>query len=126
VQVSNSLQQEKEADLRATTWVLSGIEQNDLRMQKRALGVAIALLYIQSLDVSPSHGLSRLHPPAHERLIYCLNRDEFRQQEALEAFVLVILQLLFHEQGITADIHGTSFRTILRDFLFDIARNGSA
>ena len=40
--------------------------------------------------------------------------------------MLVVLQVLFLDRGIKADIHGKSFGTILSDFLFEIARSGNA
>jgi len=122
--VSWTQQQEKDADRYATDWVLSGLEPNDLRLRKRALGVAIALLCLQSLEVGSIRSEHGSHPPAHTRLGYCLGCYEIGQQENIEAFVVVILQLLFHEEGITANIHGESFRAILGDFLFNIDRNG--
>lgn len=122
--VSLSQQQEKDADLHATDWVLSGLERNDPRLQKRALGVAIALLCLQSLEVRSIRSEQGSHPPVHARLGYCLGRHDTGQQEGIEAFTVVILQFLFHEEGIAANIHGESFRAILSDFLFTIDRNG--
>ena len=122
--VSWSQQQEKDADLHATDWMLSGLGRNDLRLQKRALGVAIALLCLQSLEVGSIRSDYGSHPPAHARLGYCLERYEIGQQEGIEAFVVVILQFLFHEQGLTANIYGESFGAIFGDFLFNIDRSG--
>lgn len=123
VKVGYSQQQEKDADLHATAWVLSGLERNDLRLEKRALGVAIALLHIQSLDTKSISLQFDPHPPAHTRLCYCLERYEVGLREAVEAFSVVILQLLFHEQGPKANIDGESFTAILGDLLHKIARS---
>lgn len=124
--VGYSQQQEKDADLHATEWLLSGLERNDLRLEKRALGVAIALLHIQSLDTKSINSQYGTHPPAHTRLCYCLERYEVGLREAIEAFAVVILQLLFHEQGLKVDIYGKSFEAILADFLHKIARSGNS
>jgi hypothetical protein len=120
LEVGYSQQQEKDADLHATDWILSNLTPSDLRLQKRALGVAIALLHIQSLE---DRSAFSKHPDAHGRLCYCLDRYEIGQQEAIEAFTVVILQLLFHEQGLTADIDGESFKVILGDFILKISRS---
>ena len=123
--VSWSQQQEKDADLYATDWIFSGLGQNDLRLRKRALGLAIAILCLQSLKIRSIRSEHGSHPPAHARLGYCLERYDFGQQEFIEAFAVVVLQLLFHGEGIKANIHGESFRAILGDFLFTIDRNGA-
>lgn len=120
IPVGFSKQQEKEADLYATQWILSGLDWNDLRLHKRALGVAIALLHIQSLDGTSPCGP---HPRAYERLCYCLERYKVGRHEAIEAFTVIVLQLLFLEQELTPDIHGESFSSILSDFLLTISRS---
>lgn len=113
--------EEKQADLKASEWVLDGLECNDPKLKKRGLGVVTAILTLQSLEVNRVNN-PNTHPSAHQRLHSCLSPYKIGCEEAIEAFAVVVLQVLFSDQGISPDIEGTSFSEILSQFLFDIAR----
>ncbi len=121
-----SEQEEKDADRHATDWLLSGLEVNCPMMKKRALGIAVGVLCLQSLEVSSKSCLRNTHPNAHDRIFDCLSKYEVGAEEVVEAFVTVVMQYLFNDKGIIADINGDSFTSILGDFLFDVSRNKSS
>lgn len=122
VSTVTSIEEEKAADLYATDWVLKGISRTDARMPKRLLGVVIALLTLQSLEIDllPDH--PRTHPSPYERIDY--NLAEFRgtNQDVPFAFAAVVLQYLFAETSISAEVDGESFPDILDGMLVQIAR----
>lgn len=118
---SFSIQQEQEADRYATDWLLEGLNRQDPKLKKRALGLSVAVLCLQSLEVS-SGCLSNTHPGAHDRIYANTSRHQCGDDEVIEATCTVILQYLFHDTSITAKVDGTTFSEILGDFLFDVAR----
>lgn len=117
-----SISQEREADRFATDWLLDGLERNDPRLKKRALGLTIAVLCLQSLEAQ-SDCLSNTHPGAHERIHENTSRHPCGDEEIVEATCSVVLQYLFHDTNITAKVDGATFSEILSDMLFDVARS---
>ena len=120
-----SISEEENADKKATEWILGGIQQDDPRLKKRGFGVATAILTLQSLEVNSKVNDKETHPRAFQRLYNCLFQYEIGFEESIEAFVIVILQVLFKDKGIYPDIEGASFRDILSQFLIDISRGCS-
>jgi Peptidase U49 len=117
--LSLSLEQERDADRTATRWILDGLERNDPKLLKRALGVATGILTLQSLEVVGLANNKRTHPPAHERLHSCLSNYEVGSDEKVQAFCVAALQVLFDHVGIATNIEGGSFQEILSDLLVD-------
>lgn len=118
-----SEQEEKDADRHATDWLLSDLEENCPMLKKRALGIAVGVLCLQSLEVNTKSCLRNTHPNAHDRIFDCLSKYKVGTEEVVEAFSTVLLQYLFHNEGIKANIDGKSFSSILGDLLFDISRS---
>jgi hypothetical protein len=117
-----AIKQEKAADLEATRWVLDDLKSDDLRLTKRALGVATGVLALQSLEVESKIEGLKTHPPAQERVHYCLTRYELDNEQLVLAYTAVGLQVLFSGRGISPNIDGTSPAEILSGLLVDISR----
>lgn len=126
VNTTFSQQEERQADAFATSWLLDGLEENDPRLKKRAMGIAVAVLCLQSLEVDAVPCLSNTHPSAHDRIFENTAKYRVGNEEVIEAICTVILQYLFHESGITANINGSTFSEILGDLLYDISRSKSS
>ena len=122
-----SRQKEKEADLRATEWVVTLVPTDEER-QKRSLGIAAALLSMQFLDRPDEivDGYVRSHPISVERLDYCLTRANALDDGAVCAFATVALQFHLGQFGITAPLDGTSIRDVLSGFMVAFARSSRA
>ncbi|MDA3821683.1 MAG: phage exclusion protein Lit family protein [Bacteroidales bacterium] len=118
-----SEQEEKDADRHATDWLLSGLEENVPMMKKRAVGIAVGVLCLQSLEVNTNSCLRNTHPNAHDRIFDCLSEYKVGNEEVVEAFAIVVMQYLFHEKGIMANIDVDSFESILGELLFDVSRS---
>lgn len=116
-----SIQQEQEADRYATNWLLDGLDRHDPKLKKRAMGLTIAVLCLQSLEVQSC--LSNTHPGAHERIYANTTPYQYGDDEVIEATCTVVLQYLFHGAGITANVDGATFSDILGDLLVDVARS---
>ena len=93
-------------------------------VKKRALGIAVGVLCLQSLEVSKKSCLKNTHPNAHDRIFFCLSKYQVGTEELIEAFSITVLQYLFHDDGnITIDVDENSFSAIWGDLLFDISRS---
>lgn len=118
-----AVREEQEADDYATDWLLSALGPNDQQHQKRALGVAVAILCIQSTEIHTNACPANTHPDAHERIFACLSKVDIDLSEPVNAYASVVLQFLFHDQNIKTDVDGESFGAILDDLLVSIARS---
>lgn len=121
IQAEKDVQQEKDADNRATDWIFinSAIE---LETKKRQFGLVTALMAIQYLDAptGPDTYVAS-HPPTIERLNYSLDRANIHDDGAVCAFVTTALQFHLGQYGIEAPLDGDSFRDILSGFLVAFA-----
>jgi len=120
-----SEQEEQEADRFATEWLLDGLPKNDPKLKKRALGLTVAVLCLQSLEVGTTSCLRNTHPAAHDRIFNSTSIYQVGDDEVVQATCTVVLQYLFHDTGITANIDGETFSDILGDILIDISRSKS-
>ena len=120
-------QEERAADQHATNWLLEGLQPGAPELKKRVLGITVALLCLQSLEVNDHVCLRNTHPSAHDRIFSNLNNYQASNHEIVAAFSSVVLQYLFHDTGISANLDGHSFAKILGDLLYEISRfrNGS-
>ena len=125
VNTSCSEMEEREADEFATRWLLDGLEENDPRLKKRALGIAVAVLCLQSLEVGTVTCLRNTHPAAYDRIFKNITSYKCGNEEVIEAVCIVVLQYLFHEEGVVANVNGSTFSEILNDLLYDISRTKS-
>lgn len=117
-----SEQEERDADRYATEWLLGGLPQSDPKLKKRALGLAVAVLCLQSLEVDAVSCLRNTHPAAHDRIFENTAMYQVGNDQVVEALCTVVLQYLLHETGIAANVDGETFSDILGDLLYDISR----
>lgn len=82
---------EQEADMAAAHWMLDGMNQEDERFVKRALGVALASSWLASLAVYVPQD-KRDHPPSVDRLYKVINRYVPDPNHVVWAFVSTILR----------------------------------
>lgn len=114
---SSDVQLEKDADNRATEWIISQ-SFIELETQKRHLGMITALLAIQYLDrPNGTDTYVDSHPPAVERIHYSLDRAGISDDGVVCAFTATALQFHLAQFGIQAPLDGKSFRDILSGFL---------
>ena len=111
-----SVQQEKECDLSATNWITSKCS-SPREIQKRHLGLIVALMAMQYLD-EPEGTDSYVgsHPPTVERLDYCLDAAGATDDSVVCAFASVALQLQLDQLEIAHELDGASIRDILASF----------
>jgi len=126
INTSFSEQEEQAADKFATEWLLDGLPKSDPKLKKRALGLTVAVLCLQSLEVDTVSCLRNTHPAAHDRIFKSTSIYQVGDDEVVEATCTVVLQYLFHGNGISANVDGSTFSEILGDLLFDISRAKSS
>lgn len=126
INTSFSEQEEQAADKFATEWLLGDLSKCDPKLKKRALGLTVAVLCLQSLEVDTSSCLRNTHPAAHDRIFNSTSTYPVGDDEVVEATCTVVLQYLFHHNEISANVEGSTFSEILGDFLFDISRAKSS
>lgn len=117
-----SEQEERDADKYATEWLLDGLPQSDPKLKKRALGLTVAVLCLQSLEIDNVSCLRNTHPAAHDRIFKNISTYLVGSDQVIEAMCTVVLQCLFHQTGIAANVDGETFSDILGDLLYDITR----
>lgn len=126
INTSFSVQEEQEADKFATEWLLGGLQKSDPKLKKRALGLAVAVLCLQSLEVDTDSCLRNTHPAAHDRIFKSTSIYQVGDDEIVEATCTIVLQYLFNESGVSANVDGSTFSEIFGDLLFDISRAKSS
>lgn len=127
VTTSLSHQEEEDADRFATNWLLEGIGQDQAVRRKRSFGIAVAVLCLQSIEDNSAYCLRNTHPSAHDRIFSNLSAYKNEVDELIEAACCVVLQFLFKDTTVSANVDGNTFSEILNDMLVDITRtkNGS-
>ena len=88
---ARSRDEEKEADLAATSWIFSP-DCSDAEREKRALGLCIAILVITSIDLDAGIFDDSTHPKIFHRFDYCLEAVGLDDDVAY-AFSVVMLRL---------------------------------
>jgi hypothetical protein len=87
-----SREEEKEADLSATEWILE-LEKNPQRRQKRVLGMCVAILVITALDLDTGLFDDQTHPKVFERFSYCLDAAKLDDDHVAYAFSVLMMQI---------------------------------
>lgn len=85
-----SINQEREADSSATKWILGSITDENL-IQKRGLGVIIAILAITSQDILSGKFNNTTHPKSYERLFDAIDPYFKDENHIVYAFSTIIL-----------------------------------
>ena len=98
-----SITQEVEADASATRWICAG-ETDNLRLQKRAMGVATAIVFLLALDLQVGRTTTTTHPPSFERLMNNLDNTGLDEDQMTYAFAFVLVDIHLAEQGIDGDV----------------------
>ncbi|OOG42678.1 phage exclusion protein Lit family protein [Rhodanobacter sp. C05] len=121
-----TIQQEREADLAATDWILHSPRNAD-EAQKRQLGMVTAILAMQLLD-EPKGDNSYVssHPAAAERLDYVLDRAKVADDSVVCGFAAATMQYHLTQLGIKQELDGTSIRDILAGFMLAFTTAGRA
>lgn len=118
---SRSLQEEKEADVEATRWILS--ECSDPKQaQKRTYGMVAAILALNSISIAPGSGILHTHPPTFERLDYCLSESGVAPDNEAYAFAACIMQIQLAARGISIAHNGKNFCEIYSEYLYEFAK----
>lgn len=115
-------EEERQADRHATKWLLEGLHPDAAESKKRVIGITVALLCLQSLEVGVRSCLRNTHPAAHARIFDNLDSCHDWSNETAAAFSSVVLQYLFRDEGVMINTEGNSFSEIYGDLLFDISR----
>ncbi len=107
---TESIDQEKEADISATKWILGNIT-DPKTLQKRGIGVAIAVLAITSQDILSGGFTSTTHPKSFERLYDAIDPYFIDANHTVYAFITIILHLHMTIRGLKVDTDsGDSWR----------------
>jgi hypothetical protein len=113
--------QERDADVAATDWVL-GQAPNERARRKRAFGIIVGILALDTFEAMLNDPTPTSHPPAFQRLAYCL--DRYGNDEHDEAFAVALCGMQFNagHRKVTSTLDGESFRRILDELLLAMYR----
>ncbi len=121
LQTSRNLLEEKEADIAATLWILEQcIDQQEIN--KRTMGIAAAILAMQSVENSEKFDIFKTHPQAFERIDYCLSKSNIHDDDKLYAFCAVIMQIQLTYHGINVAHEGETYKEMFSEYLMEFAR----
>lgn len=116
-----SMQEEIEADVEATRWILSECS-DQMQVQKRTYGMVAAILALNSISIAPSSGILLTHPPTFERLDYCLSESGVAPDNEAYSFAACIMQIQLAARGISIAHDGKNFREIYSEYLYEFAK----
>ena len=123
-----SILQEKEADLEAANWLLDGLsDESDPKFVKRALGIAIGLAWLASLNVYVGSASTKTHPPAYDRLYQVLGQYIHDENHQVWAMVSLILSLHLQNQGLPfgENVEFQSFRHAANYYVDQVSKLGA-
>ncbi|MEN8260073.1 MAG: phage exclusion protein Lit family protein, partial [Pseudomonadota bacterium] len=89
---TRSIDEEKEADLSGTKWVLPDAGAI-AEITKRTLGIATAILVLTACDLRAHSFRASTHPRSFERLMYCVAHGELAEDHRIYAVIFVLLQI---------------------------------
>jgi len=118
---ARSLQEEKEADVEATRWILSKC-QDPKQSQKRTYGVVAAILALKAISSPSTQGVLTTHPPTFERLDYCLSESGVDPDNEAYAFAACVMQIQLAYRGVSISHEGKDFREIFSEYLYEFAK----
>lgn len=90
--LSNSIMEEKDADVTATKWILDQCKIGP-EMNKRCIGIAAAILALLGMEIPARKSLPLTHPRAYERIYYCLEEARLNENAHLYRYIAIIIQL---------------------------------
>ena len=118
---TDTIYEERDADVSATKFILEKCEEPEPR-RKRSLGVAVALLAIQSIETKPGPGQLQTHPHAFERIDYCMTESGLSDDDEVFALCACVMQIQLASRGYAVAHDGDSFRSILDSYLLEFKR----
>lgn len=121
IRTSRAHVEEKEADIAATRWILDrSMAQKE--SQKRALGIAAAILAIQGIQRQSSFNILDTHPRTFQRIDYCLAAAEVPDDDEVYAFAACIMQIQLESRGISIVPDAKSYKELFSEYLVAFAR----
>jgi hypothetical protein len=124
-----SILQEKEADRAAADWLLGALDDESNPMfVKRALGIAVGLSWLASLNIYVGTTSRNTHPPAYDRLFQVLSQHVQDGENPVWGMVSLILALHLQNQGVQwgEDIQFDSFNDAANYYVEQIAKMDSS
>lgn len=104
---AESIDQERDADGEAASWLLSGLHHDDHRFVKRALGIATALGASTALGIHTGYYGGSTHPRHFDRLKHAL--DPYIPVEHHKVWQFIILALKLHIDNVGLSVASRTF-----------------
>jgi hypothetical protein len=118
---SRSLEEEKEADVEATKWILTRCP-NPAQVQKRVYGMVAAILALKAISNPSDSSVMQTHPHTFERLDYCLRESGVNPDNEAYAFAACVMQIQLASRGVTVAHDGKTFQDIYSEYLYEFAK----
>jgi len=114
---NNYTEDENEADKEATKWIFSNELVDDEQITLRGMGMAVALLYINSIDFEKRKFKSLTHPLSFQRLYDCFDMLKIDEDHLLYQFIVGIMNMYMHSKGINYEPnHDGTFKYHLKKY----------
>ncbi|MCH8500052.1 MAG: hypothetical protein LAT63_16380 [Marinobacter sp.] len=118
---SRSQEEEKEADVAATRWILEKCHDSK-QLQKRTYGVVAAILSLKAIASPGTRDVLQTHPPTFERIDYCLSEAGIDDDNEAYAFAACIMQIQLASRGVSVAHDGSSFKEIFSEYLIEFSK----
>lgn len=118
----DGIDQERDADYSAASWLLDGLEETDPRFQKRSLGIALAFAVFTAYGIHTGRFDGRTHPRHFDRLIHVLDRHIRDPEHSTWAVLVAMLKVHLDNAGVHAPTRiAVSFRECVDSYVETLA-----
>ena len=115
-------QEEHEADVFATDWMLGEITGPALVL-KRSLGIAVANVTLIAIDLQRGSFAGHTHPPSYERAHRNLRFRQLEAEHPVHAFLTALLQVHLTVFGVNHSLDAArAFDALVDDLCFQLSR----
>lgn len=125
IKSNRSYIEEREADVEATRWILAE-SKVPRESRKRTVGIAAAILAMQSIQRPSQFSILDTHPRAFERIDYCLNAAKVSDDDEVYAFAACIMQIQLASRGLDFAPDAKCFKEIFSEYLVAFARGNDS
>jgi hypothetical protein len=104
-EAADSIDMERDADLEAVDWILSGVDPDSRFFTKRAAGIAVALVGMTGRGVHSGKQDSKTHPRNFDRLLGALKRYDLDPNAPAWIFSTIALKLHLDNSDLKLPAH---------------------
>jgi len=124
---TQSMSEEKAADMAATEWIFGKCPQKDKILTFRGLGLTAALLSLLSIDFEEGSFNSQTHPQSFLRLYNCISSLPFEEDHLLYAFIVTVINMFMATKGVEYEPNydGQTFKRHFEEYCIALQKHAT-